>query len=151
VASPIVGGFIVAGLGVDDLYAATVTMVTSEEFKARSASLVNNYGLLAYSVIAIAYFLLPFWDSFSCKRELFYPATRYEDLPKWGKRRLERRSKRQGLPLFEDGPNVYDAEDKLFTLLQTQKKQELRLDMALAICGLVLLAIGNFVYLVLQP
>jgi hypothetical protein len=45
VASPIVGGFIVAGLGVDDLYAATVTTVTSEEFKARSASLVNNYGL----------------------------------------------------------------------------------------------------------
>lgn len=147
VASPIVGGFIVAGLGVDDLYAATFAMVTSEGFKARSASLVSNYGLLAYFVIAIAYFLLPFWDSFSCKRELFYPATRYEDLAKRGKRRLERRSKRQGLPLFEDGPNVYDSEDRLYALLETRKKQELRLDTVLGICSLVLVAIGHFVYL----
>ena|SRR5829696_3307656 len=61
--------------------------------------------------------------------------------------RLERRSKRQGLPLFEDGPNVYESEDRLFTLLETQKQQELRLDTMIAVCAVALIAIGNFAYL----
>jgi hypothetical protein len=141
--SPIIVGLVIARLGAEDVYDAVVKMASSEAFKRGSGGLLKGLGV-AYFVTAITYLLLPVAGSFSYKRGLFYPAGRFHEQPKWRQRRLEKRRIKRGLPSFEHGRNVYQLENELYDLLETRKRPEVRLDLVVTICTLVLVAIAYF-------
>jgi hypothetical protein len=137
---PIVVGLLIARLGAQNVYDATIKMFSSQSFKRGSADLLRGLGV-AYFVVAIAYLMIPVSGSFSYKRGLFYPAGRLQAQPKWRQRRLKRRALKLALPSLDDETNIYQLENQLFDLLDSRKRPEARLDLVASVCSLILVIV----------